>query len=406
MPPDSQRFEAASQLRVMIAAIRQQDIGESRFALLQSFGNMLDFICSQCVVSAEIGVRWRIFLQHLAADEGVLQLCRPASLNIIRILSLETTALLTPAYEQHATSLSRHCPALGLLLLAYHDEDYSETGVGLSALPDLSLLRAFLRSLIGIVEYQVRVLQPSTSAQTPTLAQPIFNAETLVPFEQSGTFYGSAKLRNRKLYMGMGEKAREDISDETQQARDSNEEAQCRKFFTQYVQAKRTGGIMALWCPHLICVRFHAIPKAEGRNDVFSAIFCHWATPPRVIVYDFACQLAPYCLSREPDFFKDTLFVVDQMHQHGHVKCGAASFLSTYMGTDTSLRNLNSSAAESGNAGLVRIKKSVSYCSQEHAVALIQHFLTIWNRRRILSSDYLQQQQQPDDDMIPSSIVE
>lgn len=47
---------------------------------------------------------------------------------------------------------------------------------------------------------------------------------------------------------------------------------QCKKFYAQYTERRQTGGIMAAWCPHMICLGFHNIPRAEGRNDVFSVM--------------------------------------------------------------------------------------------------------------------------------------
>jgi hypothetical protein len=44
------------------------------------------------------------------------------------------------------------------------------------------------------------------------------------------------------------------------------------------------------------------MPTAEGRDDVFSAILSYWKTATQMIIYDFAYQLAPYCLAREPEF--------------------------------------------------------------------------------------------------------
>lgn len=32
---------------------------------------------------------------------------------------------------------------------------------------------------------------------------------------------------------------------------------------------------MAIWCQHNICIGFHKISKAEGRNDVFSTLKKH-----------------------------------------------------------------------------------------------------------------------------------
>jgi hypothetical protein len=92
----------------------------------------------------------------------------------------------------------------------------------------------------------------------------------------------------------------------------------CEKFYEAYHTHGLTGGIMAAWCQHGVCLGFHCIPQGEGRNDVFSALYCYWETAPKYVIYDFACALAPYCMVREPTFFKDTIFLVDSFHAKGH----------------------------------------------------------------------------------------
>ncbi|KAF9482038.1 hypothetical protein BDN70DRAFT_802283, partial [Pholiota conissans] len=157
----------------------------------------------------------------------------------------------------------------------------------------------------------------------------------------------------------------------------------CQKFYSKYGQARLTGGIMCVWCTHSVCYGFHCIPSAEGRNDVFSAIYTRWRLAPKVIVYDFACALQPYCMTREPAFFANTLFVIDTFHAMGHTKCGHAAFLNTYCDTNPELLYINSSAAECGNGGILRIRKPVAYMSQERAIVYTKTFISIWNRHRI-----------------------
>jgi hypothetical protein len=124
------------------------------------------------------------------------------------------------------------------------------------------------------------------------------------------------------------------------------------------------------------------MPKAEGRDDVFSALLCYFDTAPSVVIYDFACQLAPYCRNREPEFFKNTLFVIDEMHAKGHSNCSQACFLSNYMQTRSDLLPINSSAAECSNSGLNRIRKSVSYMHETNAILYAHTFISVWNRTR------------------------
>lgn len=158
----------------------------------------------------------------------------------------------------------------------------------------------------------------------------------------------------------------------------------CPKHYQQYGVRGLTGGLMALWCTHSICYGFHCIPKGEGRNDVFSAIYTHWRTAPAYIVYDFACALAPYCMTREANFYADTQFLIDGFHGPGHIGCSAACFLSTYAATNEELKSINSSAAECGNGALTRIRTSLRYMSQRHAILYVKVFLAIWNRKKRL----------------------
>ena len=194
---------------------------------------------------------------------------------------------------------------------------------------------------------------------------------------QTGCHYSQPIIRKRPVYPSI----------RTDQSIDSGGKEKkgegCQKYYAQYGENRLTGGIMAAWCTHSICYGFHCIPQSEGRNDVFSAIYTRWEKAPEVIVYDFACALQPYCMAREPEFFADTLFVIDTFHAKGHMKCGEAAFLNMYCNSDPRLISINSSAAECGNGGIGRIRKSVAYMSQEQVVIYTKVFLSIWNRERI-----------------------
>ena len=86
---------------------------------------------------------------------------------------------------------------------------------------------------------------------------------------------------------------------------------------------------------------------------------------------------------REPEFFSQTLFVVDAFHAKGHTRCGRAAFLTNYCETNPALMKVNSSAAECGNSGIARIRKSVSYMSQDRAIMYTKVFISIWNRQQL-----------------------
>ncbi|KAH6867238.1 hypothetical protein BKA70DRAFT_1497346 [Coprinopsis sp. MPI-PUGE-AT-0042] len=192
---------------------------------------------------------------------------------------------------------------------------------------------------------------------------------------KTGSLYSMPQIRTRPRYP----KLRTD----QQQDKSGKRGDRCGKYFELYGKKRLTGGIMVMWCTHSICYGFHTIAANEGRDDVFSAIITHWPKAPRRIVYDFACALGPYSMLREPEFFADTFFAIDHFHSTGHSKCSPAAFLSEYANIDPRLVQINSSAAECGNGGLNRIRKSVSYMSQDRAIIFTKVFLSIWNRLRI-----------------------
>ncbi|KAF9455681.1 hypothetical protein BDZ94DRAFT_1286061 [Collybia nuda] len=130
------------------------------------------------------------------------------------------------------------------------------------------------------------------------------------------------------------------------------------KYYSKYGKRALTGGIMAIWYTHGVSYGFHCIPRGKGRNDVFSALWTHWPKASEVVVYDFACAL-------------------------GHKSCSRACALGTYGVVDPHISELNTSVAKSGNGGLSRIRKSVSYMSQERAIVYTKTFIGIWNRMRI-----------------------
>ncbi|EJD42793.1 hypothetical protein AURDEDRAFT_67130 [Auricularia subglabra TFB-10046 SS5] len=155
----------------------------------------------------------------------------------------------------------------------------------------------------------------------------------------------------------------------------------CSKYFAEYSKQGYTGGIMGFWCTHGICYGFHCIPEGEGRNDAFSGLYTRWRTAPKVVIYDFACALGPYCMLREAEFFKDTVFIIDKFHASGHKACSPACFASNYS-YDPEIRGINTSAAEFGNSGLKRIRLPVRYMTQRHAIVYIHRYLSLWNRLR------------------------
>jgi hypothetical protein len=198
-------------------------------------------------------------------------------------------------------------------------------------------------------------------------------APSVNDWRTTGACYGKPKLRTRPKYIRV---PHDGLTEDKLERSDS----ECGKYYSTYTKASLTGGLMVFWCRHSICVGFHTIPTAEGRNDAFAGLYCYWPEAPKIVVYDFACQLAPYAYVREADFFKQTRFIVDQFHFSGHTKCSRACSASFAMQHHPVMQVVNTSAAEVGNSGASRVRKSVSYMTQAHAIRYTKVYMDITNR--------------------------
>jgi hypothetical protein len=199
-------------------------------------------------------------------------------------------------------------------------------------------------------------------------------------FLETGCFYPNPQIRYRPRYPGVNVDDRIDRS-ETKSTRTVDPNMGCSKFYSDSLEDGLTGGLLVLWCRHGISLGFHNIPQGEGRNDVFSAIYTRWPKAPKIVIYDFACALAPYCMLREAEFFKETRFYNDCFHASGHTKCSAATDLTFAREHDPLLLTIESSSvAESRNRMIRRITKSLSYMSERRAILLVYLFLSTINR--------------------------
>jgi hypothetical protein len=305
----------------------------------------------------ELRSRYRQLLQQVFSLDSVLQLVALDSIPLLKAYA---------EGERPRPRLSPLLPALGMLFVnLYSGTEPQEVIVNMEAV---------LRPLCNVLAKRAQTVYHDLISRRTVVVDPATSmlSSDATDFEETGCYYGKPPHRIRPYYEGR------DVDNE----RSITDDGTCRKFYSSYKQNNLSGGLMALWCPHLTCVGFHKMPSCEGRNDVFSALFCYWKEAPKVVIYDFACQLGPYCMLREPEFFRNTLFAVDEMHAGGHKQCSQASFISNYMQVRPSLMAINSSAAECSNSGLNRIRKSVSYMGQSHAVLLTYVYLSVWNRKK------------------------
>ncbi|KAJ3527760.1 hypothetical protein NMY22_g9664 [Coprinellus aureogranulatus] len=299
-----------------------------------------------------------LFLQ-IAAEESVLQMVNGTAIEDLRIfLANPHPACLgrivsIPAVYQLGKMSPERIPAL-LPILRWLLERAEKVLQQLRAPHNnIPLSKSLSEGPTSNSDTPLTHTDPPASAALPA-------SEPKKTWKETGCFYSLPQLRSRPIYPDLKTDKKKEVS--------SRRGDRCGKFYSQYGERRLTGGIMAAWCTHSVCYGFHCIPESEGRNDVFSAMVTRWPVAPKLVIYDFACALGPYCMLREPDFFKNTLFAIDKFHAVGHTKCSSAAFLSEYANADPNLAAINSSAAECGNSGLRRIRKSVSYMGQGRAI--------------------------------------
>lgn len=156
-----------------------------------------------------------------------------------------------------------------------------------------------------------------------------------------------------------------------------NEGSECRHGFRE--GKRNTGGVFTVFCKHGVCYSFFILPKAEGRNEVYSWIITHLASAPKLIVYDFACALHEYFLNRSPAYVKYTQFCVDRIHWFNHRLCGSGYNLSMY----PQHKGVNSQLAEQGNSSLAQVEDAASCMNQTHFMQNLAFYLSCWNQGKL-----------------------
>ena len=133
-------------------------------------------------------------------------------------------------------------------------------------------------------------------------------------------------------------------------------------------------------CEHGVTRAYHIIPNCEGRNTPFSFLLTRLPKPPKVVVFDFACQLMEYCLNREPEYFKHVLFLLDGFHKWNHKTCSTAFKMSWTYGDKTLTvsgeksnfrhiqRHLNTQSAEQWNSMFQPRAMSIAQSNQGTAM--------------------------------------
>ena len=206
------------------------------------------------------------------------------------------------------------------------------------------------------------------------------------PTEQQLKAYGGTCktndcLRTGSCYPTPLIRVRPNYKDENMaKQKDPQDTRGCGKTFRE--AKKQTGGLNILRCgEHGCCIGFHVIPQSESQNDCFSAILCHFPTPPEMIIMDFGCNLHVYAMKREHRFFKKTRFYVDQSHFPTHKKCGPSYNFTICSQTSSKYTNVNDQTCEQRNKILNTIKKQLGFANLDYFMLCLRVLIEMDNIR-------------------------
>lgn len=118
------------------------------------------------------------------------------------------------------------------------------------------------------------------------------------------------------------------------------------------------------------CVGFTMMRSSEGVGSVSRLLFNRWPQPPDVVIYDNACNLARYCMRREPSFFKNTFFFIDRFHGSSHHNCGKLFSLKYY----PEFAHINTQIAEQFHKKL----------SKRINIHFMHQFTALWHMRSVI----------------------
>jgi hypothetical protein len=143
--------------------------------------------------------------------------------------------------------------------------------------------------------------------------------------------------------------------------------------------------LFTLQCTHNFIVSWHVIPVAEGERDPFSMIFTHWSRAPSMVVFDNACHLYTYCISRCYPYWRNTVFAIDRHHEANHVACDPSFYVRTFADAvpDGLYSKLNSSVSEQNNSIIRFMGPSTSAMRYDNFISVIRARLHFMNLDRL-----------------------
>ena len=141
----------------------------------------------------------------------------------------------------------------------------------------------------------------------------------------------------------------------------------CNKFIR--CAGKSTPGLFLCFCKkHGKLIGFHAMKYSESVRTVHNLLYSRFTRAPSIIIYDNCCNLHMYALAREPDFYNNTLFVIDRLHENSHGTCSPAYSCDRYV----QLRDTNTQIAE---------QKNSLYVQKRAQLYAMGHFMFLFHLR-------------------------
>jgi len=152
----------------------------------------------------------------------------------------------------------------------------------------------------------------------------------------------------------------------------------CNKFIRQ--SGKATPGLFLVFCKeHGKLVGFHAMKYAESERTVHNLIYSRFPSAPEIIIYDNSCNLHKFVMFREPQFYLDTIFVLDRLHENSHGTCSPVYAPDKYI----QLRQTNTQIAEQKNS--LYVQKRAQLYAMGHFMFLFHLRYYTWSRAQGLS---------------------
>ena len=161
---------------------------------------------------------------------------------------------------------------------------------------------------------------------------------------------------------------------------DPGRDGLCEKQYP--TKRSHTPGILSGYCMHGFMLFHTFLQDAESPVGVFRILYERFDVAPLFIVYDNACHLHRACISREPVFFRNTLFLVDRLHWGNHKNCSPSYSCNIY-GAHPIIGSINTEVAEQAHSQLRRIATQVGFMTMPNAYRYLQHFFRRLNNNKL-----------------------